>query len=412
MASPAGGAAVSAARPSRPDRVVPSWSRPGGRAGERGGRRALGPARGHRWGAVLDAAARLPAVHRVRPGARLDQAGARARPASGAGPSSTRISATPTRCRCSALYGLGTGDVPYLDSRVEYPVLTGGFIALAAALARGYDRAAEARGAPARPRARAQLHPGDRSAAVGLRAAAHACRAGARRPPAVGRRDDRSLAGPARARLHQLGPVRRRPGDLRHARLGPAPAGARGPAARAPPSRRSSIRSCCWAPCSCSACGPGGCASGAARRSPRWSPGRRSTCPSPSWRRTTGPGSSCSAGRAGPTRSRCGTSRCTSAAAGCSTGRWPRARSPPSSTRVVTVALLALRRRRRLAGAGRPGAAAGGAGGVPAPGRVPAAQQGLEPAVLAVAAAAGGARPARGGGRCCCGRSRRRWSGS
>jgi uncharacterized membrane protein len=40
-------------------------------------------------------------------------------------------------------YGLDTGDVPYLDSRVEYPVLTGGLIALAAALSRGYDRAAE-----------------------------------------------------------------------------------------------------------------------------------------------------------------------------------------------------------------------------------------------------------------------------
>jgi uncharacterized membrane protein len=43
-------------------------------------------------------------------------------------------------------YGLDTGDLPYLDSRVEYPVLTGGFIALAAALARGYDGAADALG--------------------------------------------------------------------------------------------------------------------------------------------------------------------------------------------------------------------------------------------------------------------------
>jgi uncharacterized membrane protein len=43
-------------------------------------------------------------------------------------------------------YGLDSGDLPYLDSRVEYPVLTGAFIALAAALARGYDRAAEAVG--------------------------------------------------------------------------------------------------------------------------------------------------------------------------------------------------------------------------------------------------------------------------
>ena len=40
------------------------------------------------------------------------------------------------------VYGLDVGDVPYLDSRVEYPVLTGGFIALAAVLARAYDGAA------------------------------------------------------------------------------------------------------------------------------------------------------------------------------------------------------------------------------------------------------------------------------
>jgi uncharacterized membrane protein len=38
------------------------------------------------------------------------------------------------------LHGLDTGQVPYLDSQVEYPVLTGGFMQLAAVLARGYDR--------------------------------------------------------------------------------------------------------------------------------------------------------------------------------------------------------------------------------------------------------------------------------
>ncbi len=43
-------------------------------------------------------------------------------------------------------YGLDRGDTPYLDSRVEYPVLTGGLIAVAAALARGYDSAAAAVG--------------------------------------------------------------------------------------------------------------------------------------------------------------------------------------------------------------------------------------------------------------------------
>ncbi len=36
-------------------------------------------------------------------------------------------------------YGLGDGAQPYLDSRVEYPVLTGGFMALSAEVSRGYD---------------------------------------------------------------------------------------------------------------------------------------------------------------------------------------------------------------------------------------------------------------------------------
>jgi uncharacterized membrane protein len=44
------------------------------------------------------------------------------------------------------LHGLAAGKVPYLDSPVEYPVLTGGFMAAAAGLARVYDRAAEAFG--------------------------------------------------------------------------------------------------------------------------------------------------------------------------------------------------------------------------------------------------------------------------
>jgi uncharacterized membrane protein len=39
------------------------------------------------------------------------------------------------------LHHLDTGAVPYLDSPVEYPVLTGAFMALAAALGRGYDGA-------------------------------------------------------------------------------------------------------------------------------------------------------------------------------------------------------------------------------------------------------------------------------
>ena len=44
------------------------------------------------------------------------------------------------------LHELGTGAVPYLDSPVEYPVLTGGFMALAAVLARTYDGAVQTTG--------------------------------------------------------------------------------------------------------------------------------------------------------------------------------------------------------------------------------------------------------------------------
>jgi uncharacterized membrane protein len=44
------------------------------------------------------------------------------------------------------LHHLDTGAVPYLDSAVEYPVLTGGFMALAAAIARVYDGASGAWG--------------------------------------------------------------------------------------------------------------------------------------------------------------------------------------------------------------------------------------------------------------------------
>jgi len=40
------------------------------------------------------------------------------------------------------IHGLSTGEVPYLDSPVEYPVLTGGLMQLAAVIARGYDQLA------------------------------------------------------------------------------------------------------------------------------------------------------------------------------------------------------------------------------------------------------------------------------
>ena len=40
------------------------------------------------------------------------------------------------------IYGQGDGAVPYLDAKVEYPVLTGGFMAVAAAVSGWYDRLA------------------------------------------------------------------------------------------------------------------------------------------------------------------------------------------------------------------------------------------------------------------------------
>jgi uncharacterized membrane protein len=50
------------------------------------------------------------------------------------------------------LHGLDSGQLPYLDSPVEYPVLTGGFMQAAAVLGRAYDRLADTVGAlPAVP---------------------------------------------------------------------------------------------------------------------------------------------------------------------------------------------------------------------------------------------------------------------
>jgi uncharacterized membrane protein len=43
-------------------------------------------------------------------------------------------------------HGLDKGQIPYLDSPVEYPVLTGGLMALAAVLGRGYDHLAQSVG--------------------------------------------------------------------------------------------------------------------------------------------------------------------------------------------------------------------------------------------------------------------------
>ena len=67
-------------------------------------------------------------------------------------------------------YGLDHGDTPYLDSRVEYPVLTGGLIAVAAAARPRVRRRGAAGRAAARRAAGADLHRRHLPAAVLLRA--------------------------------------------------------------------------------------------------------------------------------------------------------------------------------------------------------------------------------------------------
>ena len=153
--------------PPAPDRVVPTWTDPvAAQASEAVG----GP-----WGrhavtgrALFWTPLRVCLLFTVaRAGAGLDQAGAvRGRQLERAR-SSTRTSATPTRSRCSASTASTTGAVPYLDSRVEYPVLTGGFMPLAAALARGYDGAGRRRRAAAGRAAGAELLRRHLPAAVG-----------------------------------------------------------------------------------------------------------------------------------------------------------------------------------------------------------------------------------------------------
>ena len=220
-------------------------------------------------------------------------------------------------------------------------------------------------------------------------------RAGAGRPPALGRRDGRALPAAARARVHQLGPVRGRPGHPRHVGLGAATGRCWPACCSGSGSRRSSTRCCCWARCSCCACGPGGCASGL----------RTAVAAVAAWAAVNLPVAVARAGELGlvlrastaagrPTRTRSGTCCCTPPTSGCFDGPLAAGEIAAVLNAVVAVGAAAAGRRRRLADPGRPGAAPRGAGGVPAGRRLPAAQQGLEPAVLAVAAAPGGAGPA------------------
>ena len=127
------------AAPPRPDRVVPTWTDPVVGAGQRGRRRAVGPARGHRAGAVLDPAADLPAVHRARAGAGLGQAGPVRGRQLDAAPSSTPTSATPTPSRCSACTAWTPASCPTWTPPWSTRCSPAASCALAAVLARGYD---------------------------------------------------------------------------------------------------------------------------------------------------------------------------------------------------------------------------------------------------------------------------------
>ena len=265
----------------------------------------MGPARGRRPGAVLDAAADLPAVRHRGPRAGLDQAGAvlgrrldglgavhallllRHRPA--VHPARARHRRRPVR-------GLRRR-VPGAHRRVHGRRRRGS--------SRGYDASRGRRGPPARRPCRAELLRRHVPAAVAVRAAGRPRGAGAVRPPALGRGDDRAVPAAVRARVHQLGPVRGRAGHPRHVGLGPPPAGARrGPPGRSV-SRRSSIPRCCSSPSSCCACAPGGCGTWlrtAAAAGVVWL--GASTCRSHCWRRRAGAASSGSTAAARPTRTR------------------------------------------------------------------------------------------------------------
>jgi uncharacterized membrane protein len=139
---PRGTTPPAAGTPSRPDRVVPSWSDPvAAQASEAVG----GP-----WGRHAETGRALfwtpLRVCLLFATCVLAVAWAKQAPCSAGDWSGSRQYTH--LCYSDAVplfgsYGLGEGAVPYLDSTVEYPVLTGAFMAVAAAGARLYEGAAE-----------------------------------------------------------------------------------------------------------------------------------------------------------------------------------------------------------------------------------------------------------------------------
>jgi len=287
---------------------------------------------------------------------------------------------------------LNEGAVPYVDQAVEYPVLTGAFMGVAAA---GGEQAAVRRAAGGGVLRR------HRAAAGAVHARGHLEHVPAGRATALGRRDGRAVPAGDRARVHQLGPVRGRARRGRAGRLAGATTRAGRRAAR--PRHRCEALPAAVLPAAAGALlaitAAARVLAGRGRRDRRVVRGR------PAGRRAL-PGLVAAVPEAQPGAS----------------GRLRLAlvRLPPARRQRPGTEGQRRRRGDRAGRAGRGGAvrpdgaapAPAAAAAVPRRRRVPADEQGVEPAVLVVAAAAGRAGPAVLAGAAGPGRSPSAWSGS
>ena len=227
---------------------------------------------------------------------------------------------------------------------------------------------------------------GDRAAAGGLHAGGDLEHRPAGRPAEVGRRDGRAVPAGGGARLHQLGPLRDRAGRRRAGRLA-GPAARAGRRAARPRRRGEALPGAVLRPAAGAVLAvpaAAGLLAGGVRRGARLVRGQ------PAGRGSV-PGVVAALLRAQP------------GAAGRLRLALVR-RGPPAHRLRHRLAAAGQRHRvdrraaraRRRAGArpARPAAAPAAAAALPRGRRLPARQQGVEPAVLAVAAAAGGAGPA------------------
>ena len=365
---------------------LPSQVDPMAWRGARGLGGAVGPARRRRRAVVVDAAA-LGARHGAAdPAARLRRRRRRARSGEWTGNKQYTHFCYSDVVPLWSAERLDVGGVPYRDTTVEYPVLTGGFMWLTAGLTRGVHALA-----PGVERG-GRLHRPDVAAARRVRAGGRRRHGPDRASPALGRGDLRAVAPARLPRVLELGPARDGAGVGRALGVGARAAGAgrhphrpgcggealSGVAARA--ARRSWRSAPAASPTPLSAVGGGRAVLGAGQRA------RRAGLPPrvgrvlpvqhrPPDRTLDGVGDRPHAGR----RARC---RTRTPATGCRRGsRW-RCCSCVAIGVVVALGLLAPVRPRA------------GAAGLPQRARLPADDQGVEPAVLAVAGAAAGAGPA------------------